>query len=119
MALTANENDLTLQDISELTDIFWIGGTKAGALIDEAIVIPNELLAHEFEFHIKQRGGLLAKGRLLGLQFVELFTDGLFSNSHIMQMQWPKNCQKQSPEAAMFFPLQRKATKYSQYCQIL
>jgi len=78
VALTANENDLTLQDISELTDIFWIGGTKAGALIDEAIVIPNELLAHEFEFHIKQRGGLLAKGRLLGLQFVELFTDGLF-----------------------------------------
>ena len=78
VALTANINDLTLEDIAELTDIFWIGGTKAGALIGEAIVIPNEHLANEFSFHIKQRGGLLAKGRLLGLQFVELFTDGLF-----------------------------------------
>lgn len=78
VALTANTNDLTLKDIAELTDIFWIGGTKAGTLMGEAIVIPNELLARDFEFHIKQRGGLLAKGRLLGLQFVELFTDGLF-----------------------------------------
>ena len=78
VALTAKINDLTLEDIAELTDIFWIGGTKAGALIGEAIVIPNEHLANEFSFHIKQRGGLLAKGRLLGLQFVELFTDGLF-----------------------------------------
>ena len=78
VALTANINDLTLEDIAELTDIFWIGGTKAGALIGEAIVIPNEHLANEFSFQIKQRGGLLAKGRLLGLQFVELFTDGLF-----------------------------------------
>lgn len=78
VALTANINDLTLKDIAELTDIFWIGGTKAGALIGEAIVIPNEQLANDFAFHIKQRGGLLAKGRLLGLQFVELFGEGLF-----------------------------------------
>jgi len=78
VALTANINDLTLEDIVELTDIFWIGGTKAGALFGEAIVIPNEHFADEFTFHIKQRGGLLAKGRLLGIQFVELFADGLF-----------------------------------------
>ena len=78
VALTAGINDLTLNDIAELTDIFWIGGTKAGALIGEAIVIPNAQLANDFTFHIKQRGGLLAKGRLLGLQFEALFSDGLF-----------------------------------------
>jgi len=78
VALTAPENDLTLADIHELTDIFWIGGTKAGALIGEAIVIPNGQLAQDFAFHIKQRGGLLAKGRLLGIQFMTLFADDLF-----------------------------------------
>ena len=78
VALTADTNDLTLKDIAELTDIFWIGGTKAGALIGEAIVIPNAQVANDFAFHIKQRGGLLAKGRLLGLQFLALFSDGLF-----------------------------------------
>ncbi|MFT5220054.1 MAG: threonine aldolase [Planctomycetota bacterium] len=77
-ALTAEINDLTLKDIAELTDIFWIGGTKAGALIGEAIVIPNPQLALDFAFHIKQRGALLAKGRLLGIQFVELFSNNLF-----------------------------------------
>ncbi len=78
VALTAGINDLTLDDVAELTDIFWIGGTKAGALIGEAIVVPNAQLADDFAFHIKQRGGLLAKGRLLGIQFVELFSDDLF-----------------------------------------
>ena len=77
-ALSARVNDLSLKDIAELVDIFWIGGTKAGALIGEAIVIPNEELADDFSFHIKQRGALLAKGRLLGLQFKELFNDRLF-----------------------------------------
>ncbi len=77
-AVCAPGNDLTLQDVAELTDLFWIGGTKAGALIGEAIVIANPKLADDFAFHIKQRGALLAKGRLLGLQFVELFKDGLF-----------------------------------------
>ncbi|MEE9334905.1 MAG: beta-eliminating lyase-related protein [Granulosicoccaceae bacterium] len=78
VALTAGISDLSLADIAELTDIFWIGGTKAGALIGEAIVIPNSNLAEDFAFHIKQRGGLLAKGRLLGIQFMELFSGGLF-----------------------------------------
>lgn len=77
-ALTAPKNDLSLGDIAELTDIFWIGGTKAGALIGEAIVIPNAQLADDFAFHIKQRGALLAKGRLLGIQFETLFSDDLF-----------------------------------------
>jgi threonine aldolase len=77
-ALTADANDVALKEIAELVDIFWIGGTKSGALLGEAIVIPNEQLAHDFEFHVKQRGALLAKGRVLGIQFLELFTDGLY-----------------------------------------
>ncbi len=78
VALSSRVNDLTLGEVSEYTDIFWIGGTKAGALLGEAIVIPNEKLADDFSFHIKQRGALLAKGRLLGIQFRELFSDNLF-----------------------------------------
>lgn len=77
-ALTADKNDLTLEDIAGLVDIFWIGGTKVGALLGEAIVIPNPDLRDEFNFHIKQRGALLAKGRILGLQFRELFRENLF-----------------------------------------
>ena len=77
-ALTAEKNDLTLKDIAKLTDIFWIGGTKAGALLGEAIVINNPSLAEDFDFHIKQRGALLAKGRLLGIQFHTLFEFDLF-----------------------------------------
>lgn len=72
-ALSSALNDLTLSDITELTDAFWIGGTKVGALLGEAIVIADPALAQDFSFHIKQRGGLMAKGRLLGLQFHELF----------------------------------------------
>lgn len=77
-ALTCNDNDTTLSDIARLTDIFWMGGTKNGALFGEAIIIPNRDLAVEFEFHIKQRGALLAKGRALGVQFHTLFKDGLY-----------------------------------------
>lgn len=77
-ALTARKSDLSLSDVANLCDIFWIGGTKAGALIGEAIVIPNSTLADDFTFHIKQRGALLAKGRLLGIQFEALFSDRLF-----------------------------------------
>ena len=76
-ALVAERNDLELSDIAELTDLFWFGGTKAGALIGEAIIITREDLAHEFDFAVKQRGAYLAKGRLLGLQFRELMKDGL------------------------------------------
>ena len=77
-AITALKSDLTLKDVADLCDIFWIGGTKAGALIGEAIVIPNSQLADDFTFHIKQRGALLAKGRLLGIQFEALFSNTLF-----------------------------------------
>lgn len=77
-ALTAKDSDLSLADIAEFSDIFWIGGTKAGILFGEAIVIPNKNLAEEFGFNIKQRGALLVKGRVLGLQFRELFSNNLF-----------------------------------------
>lgn len=77
-ALAAPKGDLTLADIAELSDMFWIGGTKVGALLGEAIIISNPDLRADFDFHIKQRGALLAKGRILGLQFRELFRDGLF-----------------------------------------
>jgi threonine aldolase len=77
-ALTSSKNDLILADIARLTDIFYIGGTKNGALLGEAIVISNENLKENFRIYMKQRGALLAKGRLIGLQFRELFKDDLF-----------------------------------------
>jgi threonine aldolase len=77
-ALTAKENDLSLVDIANLTDAFYIGGTKNGALLGEAIVIVNDELKKDFLFHVKQRGALLAKGQLIGIQFLELFNDNLY-----------------------------------------
>lgn len=77
-ALTSSANDLTLADITKLTDAYWLGGTKAGALLGEAIITNNSSLASDLPYHIKQRGALLAKGRILGLQFRELFQDGLY-----------------------------------------
>jgi threonine aldolase len=77
-ALAAERADITLADIAELTDAFYIGGTKNGALLGEAIVLVNNELKKDFLFHIKQRGALLAKGRLVGVQFLELFTNDLF-----------------------------------------
>jgi threonine aldolase len=80
-ALASHKNDATLADIASLVDLFWIGGTKVGALLGEAIVVCNPSLKEDFAFHLKQRGGLLAKGRLLGIQFQELFSkDNLFSS---------------------------------------
>ena len=77
-ALMAENNDLTLEDIAKYTDAFYLGGTKNGALLGEAIVINNPDLQDEFGFHIKQKGGMLAKGRLLGIQFLELMKDDLY-----------------------------------------
>ena len=77
-ALTADSNDLTLEDVAKLTDVFYLGGTKNGALIGEAIVINNPVLQEEFGFHLKQKGAMLAKGRLLGMQFQELLKDDLY-----------------------------------------
>ncbi len=76
--LAAADNDLTMADIARLCDVFYIGGTKIGALFGEAVVIRNEELATDFRYIIKQKGAMLAKGRLLGLQFDTLFTDDLY-----------------------------------------
>lgn len=76
--LAAPDNDLTFGDIAKYTDVFYIGGTKVGALFGEAVVISNESLKDDFRYFIKQKGGMLAKGRLLGLQFDTLFTDNLY-----------------------------------------
>lgn len=77
-ALSSEENDMILSDLGRLTDAFYIGGTKNGAFIGEALVICNDVLKEDFRFHIKQKGALLAKGRLLGIQFAELFKDNLY-----------------------------------------
>jgi len=77
-ALCSEENNLELSDLGRLVDAFYIGGTKSGALIGEALVICRDQLKEDFRFHMKQKGALLAKGRLLGIQFVELFRDNLY-----------------------------------------
>ena len=77
-ALASEGSDLTLADIAELCDVFYIGGTKVGAMFGEAVVITNPDLGEAFFTEIKQHGALLAKGRMLGIQFDELFTDGLY-----------------------------------------
>ncbi|MBQ2061263.1 MAG: low specificity L-threonine aldolase [Oscillospiraceae bacterium] len=76
--LTSDEADMTLQELAQLCDVFYIGGTKVGALFGEAVVITNPALKKDFRPIMKQRGGMLAKGRLLGLQFDALFTDNLY-----------------------------------------
>ncbi|MGI6200564.1 MAG: threonine aldolase family protein [Christensenellales bacterium] len=77
--LAAPSNDVTLKDMARLTDVFYIGGTKVGAMFGEAVVISNPAIAKDFRYHLKQRGGMLAKGRLLGVQFEALFEGDLYA----------------------------------------
>ncbi len=77
-ALTCAENDVTMADIARLTDSFYIGGTKNGAMLGEALVITNNKLKEDFRYLYKQRGAMMAKGWITGLQFDVLFEDGLF-----------------------------------------
>lgn len=97
-ALAAPGNDLDLPAITDLCDAFYIGGTKVGALFGEALVITRQDLKEDFRYLIKQKGGMLAKGRLLGLQFLTLFADGLYfeiSKSAVsLAMQIKAACQK-------------------------
>lgn len=76
--LTAENSDLTLPDLAKLTDVFYIGATKNGGLLGEAIVFNNPALGAEFDYVLKQKGALLAKGRLLAIQFIELFEEDLY-----------------------------------------
>ncbi|MEG0778310.1 MAG: aminotransferase class I/II-fold pyridoxal phosphate-dependent enzyme [Oscillospiraceae bacterium] len=77
-ALAAQGNDVYMADIAKLCDVFYIGGTKVGAMFGEAVCICNEKYKEDFRYHIKQHGGMLAKGRFLGIQFETLFRDGLY-----------------------------------------
>lgn len=87
-ALTCRENDLELADIAELADVFYIGGTKNGALLGEALIICRDDLKEDFRYLIKQRGALMAKGFIIGIQFEELFRDNLYFelSSHANEM---------------------------------
>lgn len=76
--LCAPTCDVTLPALTQLADIFYIGGTKVGALFGEAVVIANETFKRDFRYSIKQHGGMLAKGRLLGIQFAALFSEDLY-----------------------------------------
>lgn len=76
--LAAQGNDVTMEDLANLCDVFYIGGTKVGALFGEAVVITNPALQEDFRYLIKQHGGMLAKGRLLGVQFDALMEDDLY-----------------------------------------
>lgn len=71
-------NRCDLQDIAELCDVFYIGGTKAGTLCGEAVVFTGDSMPKHFLTRVKQHGALLAKGRLVGVQFDALFTDELY-----------------------------------------
>ena len=86
--LMSRDNDMTLEDIATNCDVFYIGGTKVGAMFGEAVVITNPALQEDFRYIMKQKGGMLAKGRLLGIQFLELFKDGLYFeiSAHAMEM---------------------------------
>ena len=77
-ALTSEKNDLTLKDIADLTDIFYIGGTKNGALLGEAMVIKNEDLKKDFRYYLKQNCTMLAKARVIGVEFERFFSDNLY-----------------------------------------
>lgn len=76
--LMAENSDLSLSDLAKLTDVFYIGATKNGALLGEAIVFNEPERAIDFEFVLKQKGAMLAKGRVLAIQFLELFKDDLY-----------------------------------------
>lgn len=77
-ALVAKSQDFQIEDIKDFVDVFYIGGTKNGAFIGEVIVLINDVLKENFRFSMKQKGALLAKGRIFGIQFSELFKDNLF-----------------------------------------
>ena len=78
MALSSEKNDVVLTDLPQICDAFYLGGTKCGAMFGEALVIVNDDLKDDMRFLIKQRGGLLAKGRLMGVQFDALLEGGRY-----------------------------------------
>ena len=114
-ALTCHHTDLAYADMSKYLDIYYIGGTKNGALIGEAIVINNDQLTTNFRFHMKQHGALLAKGKLIGAQFLGLFQNNLFfdlaRHANVMAKNLADGIKKlgfsfqYSPETNQIFPI--------------
>ena len=96
--LTAKNTDVTLKYLAQLCDVFYIGGTKTGALFGEALVITNPCLKEDFRYIMKQKGGMLAKGRLLGIQFCALFEDNLYldiaENANSLAYQIADGCKR-------------------------
>lgn len=117
--LMADGTDVALTDIAALCDVFYIGGTKVGALFGEAVVVPNKALMPHFFTLMKQQGAVLAKGRLLGIQFDTLFTDDLYFKISKHAMDMAKRLQeimaaagvpvwKKSPTNQQFFILSKE-----------
>lgn len=77
-ALTSKENDVDHKLLGSIADAFYVGGTKNGLLFGEALVIKNKILSNDFRHHIKNKGAMLAKGYAVGIQFEEVFKDGLY-----------------------------------------
>ena len=93
--LTSPANDLSLQDYAALCDVFYLGGTKCGALFGEAVVITNDDLKPDFRYCLKQHGGMLAKGRLLGGQFLALL-DGEDSSGNSLYFTMARRADEQA-----------------------
>ena len=114
-ALSSKDNDLTLEDLSQLLDIFYIGGTKNGALLGEAIVINSDNLKKDFAYNLKQKGALMSKGRVLGVQFMSLFENSLFfdlaNHANLMAQKMAKAIEKSGfsflskPQTNQIFPI--------------
>ena len=128
-ALVCPGADASLADLARLADAFYIGGTKLGALFGEALVITNPALNRDFRYIEKQRGGMLAKGRLLGVQFGALMTDGLYERTARREVElawrlrrafeekgWPLYCDSPTNQQFPIVPdaaLEKLAEKYT------
>ena len=128
-ALVCPGADASLADLARVADAFYIGGTKLGALFGEALVITNPALNRDFRYIEKQRGGMLAKGRLLGVQFGALMTDGLYERTARREVElawrlrrafeekgWPLYCDSPTNQQFPIVPdaaLEKLAEKYS------
>ena len=128
-ALVCPGADASLADLARLADAFYIGGTKLGALFGEALVITNPALNRDFRYIEKQRGGMLAKGRLLGVQFGALMTGGLYERTARREVElawrlrrafeekgWPLYCDSPTNQQFPIVPdaaLEKLAEKYS------
>jgi len=114
-AMHSPKSDMNYQELADLVDTFYIGGTKNGALCGEAIVICNEDLTTDFRYHLKQKGGLLAKGATLGIQFLALFENQLYerlaTNANAMALRLAKGFEKHGygflsePQTNQIFPV--------------